>query len=159
MGSVIEAVMGSVMGLVVVSNMGSVTYSHHCFNNWVKILKWHWHKGHLKSNICKCVYSNINAIYDGWGWFIKSSFGISYILLPSLSSLCCRMISETMLDLAAYLRRFYCSWLTNTPFVIQLLSVGLLKMTKTKNTNKILMADFAGLICIRDLKSPKKVLF
>ena len=57
---------------------------------------------------------------------------IWHFLLPSLSSLCRRMISETMLDLAAYLRRFYCSWLTNTPIVIQLLSAGLLKLTEQK---------------------------
>ena len=57
---------------------------------------------------------------------------IWHFLLPSLSSLCCRMISETMLDLAADLRRFYCSWLTNTPIVIQLLSAGLFKLTEHK---------------------------
>ena len=59
--------------------------------------------------------------------FIQSAFGISSYWLPSLSSLCRRMISETMLDLAAYLRHFYCSWLTNPPIVIQLLSAGFLK--------------------------------
>ena len=51
-------------------------------------------------------------------------------LLLSLSFLCRRMISETMLDLAAYLRRFYSSWLTDTPFVIQLLSARLLKLVQ-----------------------------
>ena len=41
-----------------------------------------------------------------WQFFVLIAFIIIFMRR--------RMISETMLDLAAYLRCFYCSWLTNT---------------------------------------------